>query len=161
MRCLVVYYSLSGTTRRVAEEAARALAADIVEVRAERYAVGRFRVLRAAFDAWRASLPTIDAGGRPVDEYDFVMLLSPVWVGRAATPMRAYLAQNRGKLRRTAFLLTCRGQCPPRAFEEMTSLSGVKPEKTFVLREHEIKGKPELPGPLVSFLTSIRQREAA
>ena len=52
-----------------------------------------------------------------------MLLMSPVWAGHAATPMRAYLAQNRGKFKRAAFLLTCAGSCPPRAFEEMTALS--------------------------------------
>lgn len=155
MRCLVVYYSLSGNTRKVAELAARELGADVAEVRAPLYESCGFRFLRAAFDSWRGRLPAIEAsGGRP-EHYDFVLLMSPVWAGHAATPMRAYLAQNRDNFRRAAFLLTCGGWCPPRAFEEMTALSGIAPETTFTLREQEIKGSSELPPALASFLASI------
>ena len=113
MRSLVVYYSFTGNTRMVAERAARDLDADTAEVRAPRYESGGFRFLRAAFDSWRGRLPAINVSGRRPEEYDFVLIMAPVWAGHAATPMRAYLAQNRGKFKRAAFLLTCGAQCPP------------------------------------------------
>jgi Flavodoxin len=155
MRCLVVYYSLSGNTRKVAELAAGELGADVAEVQAPRYGSGGFRFLRAAFDSWRGRLPAIEASDERPEHYDFVLLMSPVWAGHAATPIRAYLAQHRGMFKSAAFLLTCGGWCPPRAFEEMTVLSGIAPEATFTLREQEIKGSSELPPALASFLTSI------
>ena len=161
MRSLVVYYSFTGNTRTVAERAARDLDADTAEVRAPRYESGGFRFLRAAFDSWRGRLPAIEvSGGRP-EEYDFVLLMAPVWAGHAATPMRAYLAQNRGKFKRAAFLLTCAGSCPPRAFEEMAALAGLEPEATFTLRDREIKASAGLPPALASFLASIKLSKAA
>ena len=130
MRCLVVYHSRSGNTRKVAERAARDLGADAVEIRAARYGLGIFGFLRAAFDSWRGRLPVIEVSGGAPEHYDFVLLMAPVWAGHAATPMRAYLAQNRGRLKRAAFLLTCGGWCPPRAFEEMSNISGIKPSNS-------------------------------
>lgn len=161
MRNLVVYYSFTGNTRTIAERAARELNADIAEVRAPRYESGGFRFLRAAFDSWRGRLPAIEVGGGRPDEYDFVLLMSPVWAGHAATPMRAYLARNRDKLKRVAFLLTYAGSCPPRAFEEMTALAGFEPEATFRLLDREIKGSAELPPALASFLASIKLSRVA
>jgi flavodoxin len=161
MPSLVVYYSLSGITRRVAERAARQLDADIAEVRSARYESGGLRLLRAAIDSWRGRVPTIEVSGPPPDEYDFVLLMSPVWAGHAATPMRAYLAQKRGKLKRAAFLLTCGGSCPPRAFEEMTALAGLQPERTFTLLDREIKGGAGLPPALTTFLTSLKLSKVA
>jgi hypothetical protein len=161
MRSLVVYYSFTGNTRVVAERAARALDSDIAEVRAPRYESGGLRFLRAAFDSWRGRLPAIEvSGGRP-EEYDFVLLMSPVWAGHAATPMRAYLAQNRGKLKRAALLLTCAGSCPPRAFQEMASLAGLEPEATCTLLDREIKDSAGLPSTLASFLASLKLGKAA
>jgi hypothetical protein len=161
MRYLVVYYSLSGNTRKVAELAARALDADLAEVRAPRYETGSFRLLRAAFDAWRGRLPALEvSGGRP-EQYDVVLLMAPVWAGHAATPMRAYLAQNRGKLKRAAFLLTCAGSCPPRTFQEMTALAGREPESTCTLPDREIKGSAGLPSALASFLAALGPAKAA
>jgi hypothetical protein len=87
--------------------------------------------------------------------------MSPVWAGHAATPMRLYLAQNRGKLKRAAFLLTCGRSCPPCALEEMAALAGLQPERTFTVLDREIKDGVGLPPALASFLTSIKLSEAA
>jgi hypothetical protein len=156
MRTLVVYYSYTGNTRNVAERAARDLGADIAEVHSARYESGGFRFLRAAFDSWRGRLPAINVSGPLPDEYDLVVLMSPVWAGHAATPMRAYLAQNRGKIKSAAFLLTCAGSCPPRAFKEMTALAGLEPRATFTLVERDIKGGAGLPPALATSLSSVK-----
>jgi hypothetical protein len=157
MRCLVVYHSLSGNTRKVAELAARALGGDVAEVRSPRYESGAFRFLRAAFDSWRARLPTIEVSGTSPEHYDFALIMSPVWVGHAATPMRAYLVRNRGRFTRAAFLLTCAGSCPPRAFEEMTALSGIEPDATFALHDRDIKAiTSEVHQTTISMLGSTR-----
>jgi hypothetical protein len=161
MRTLVVYHSRSGNTRKVAERAAQDLGADVAEVRAPRYGPGVFSYFQAAFDSWSGRLPEIEVSGRSPDQYDFVLALGPVWAGRAATPLRAYLALNRNKIRRAAYVLTCGGWCPPGAFDEMASLSGVKPEATFAVREQEIKTSAALPPALASFLSSIKLRQAA
>jgi hypothetical protein len=87
--------------------------------------------------------------------------MGPVWAGHASTPLRAYLTRNRSKFKRAAFVLTCGGWCPPTAFDEMGTLSDVKPEMTFVLREQHINGGGPLPPEFSSFLSSIRRRQAA
>jgi hypothetical protein len=161
MRTLVVYYSFTGNTRNVAERVVRDLGADIAEVLSARYESGGLRFLRAAFDGWRGRLPAINVSGPLPGEYDFVLFMSPVWAGHAATPMRAYLAHNRGKIKRAAFLLTCAGSCPPRAFEEMTALAGLEPQATFTLVERDIKGGAGLPQSLAAFLTSVKISKAA
>lgn len=161
MRSLVVYHSHSGNTRKAAERVAQDLGADLREVRSTRYGRSGVGYFRAAFDSWRGRLPDIEAVGASPEQYDFVVLMAPVWAGHASTPLRAYLARNRSKFKRAAFVLTCGGWCPPTAFEEMGTLSDVKPETTFALREQDIKGGGPLPPALSSFLSSIRQRQAA
>ena len=161
MRCLVVYHSLSGNTRKVAERAAKHVGADIAEVRAARYRPGVLGFLRAVRDSWAGKLPPIEVSGGSPETYDFVLVMAPVWVGHASTPIRAYLGQNRGKLRCTAFLLTCGNTTLPRAFEEMSRLSGAKPLAVFSLRERDIKTESALPPEVASFLSAIKLKQAA
>jgi len=161
MRSLVVYYSRTGTTRKIAELAAKDLAADVVEIRASGYGPGWLNYFRAARDSLTGKFPDIAVSGPAPDPYNFVLLAAPVWAGHAAPPIRAYLARNKNKFKRAAFVLTCGGNTPPKAFEEMSADGAVKPEQTFVLREKEIKALPGLPLALASFLSSIKLRQAA
>lgn len=161
MRSLVVYHSLSGATRNLAELAAKALGADIAEVRTSRYGPGAVGYLLAGYDSIVSRLPAIDVNPASPKSFDFVLLLAPVWTGRASTPMRSYLTLNRGSIKRAAFVLTCGGHAPPRAYEELTELSGVRPEATFTLRDKDIRRAVELPPALARFLTSVAMKQAA
>lgn len=159
MRTLVVYYSRSGTTRKVAELAARKLGAEILEIRAARYGRGIFGFLRAGYDSARGRLPPVHAERVKLDAYDFVLLLAPVWAGHACTPLRAWLAENKG-IRHAAAVLTCGGRAPPQAFDEVATLAGITLEERFVLRQAEVLNSPLLPQSLLDFLLLLRSRRA-
>ena len=156
MRYLVAYYSLTGTTRRLAERTSQELGADITEVTASRYRPGAVVFLRGVFDSWFGRLPPIEVRGPPTESYDFVLIMAPVWAGHASTPIRAYVAKNRGKFKRAGFVLTCGNWCLNSAFDEITDLSGVKPEFAATLRERLLRMSAYMPPTLASFLTSLR-----
>lgn len=59
MRTLVIYYSRTGTTRKVAQALADMLGADTAEIRCERYGVGGLGYIRAAYDSVRGARPAI------------------------------------------------------------------------------------------------------
>jgi flavodoxin len=161
MRTLIAYYSLTGTTRKLAERAAQELGADVAEIRAPRYRPGVSVYFRGSSDSLRGRLPPIEVTGQPPESYDFVLVMAPVWAGHASPPIRAYLDQNRGKFKRAGFVLTCGAQCPPRAFQEMTDVSGAQPEVALTLREREIKLSAYMPPSLAALLLSLRQGQTA
>ncbi len=161
MTVLVAYHSHSGTTRRAAEIAAHAIGADIVEIRTSRYGRGVAGFLRAAFDSIRGRLPEIDGGNLDPSRYEVVLLMAPVWAGRASTPMRAYLLKHRDKFHRAAFALACGGSVPQRAFDQMARMGGLRPEHTFTIRESDFKASGQLPGALADYLASLKLRHAA
>lgn len=161
MTVLVAYHSHTGTTRRAAELAARQLGADIVEIRTSRYKRSAGGFLRAAFDSIRGHLPEIDDGNLDPGRYDVVLLMAPVWAGRASTPIRAYLQKHRDKFRRAAFALSCGGSVPQRAFDQMARIGGLRAEHTFTVRESDFKASGQLPAPLAAYLASLKVRHAA
>ena len=117
--------------------------------------------MRAGRDSWTGRLPPIEVNGAPPDGYDFVLVMGPVWVGHASTPIRAYLAQNRGKFPRLAFVLTCGNVASTRAFQEMSDLAEMKPEAVFAIRERDVRKQERLSSSLEEFLSSIRLKHAA
>ncbi len=91
---LVVFYSLTGKSRRVAEWLATGLNAEIEEIVERR---PRDLALRGA---WRSSLNSLLRRRPPIKPmnhreaiFDRVILVCPIWGGRVAAPARTWLAE--------------------------------------------------------------------
>jgi flavodoxin len=129
-KALVVFYSRTGTTRRIAEALAAALGCDCEAiVAAERYA-GFFGVTRASIEAMWQRPARIAAAKLDPAAYDLVILGTPVWFWSVTSPMRAYLAANKNKLPQVAFFCTLGGRGSDSAFAQMQAAAGKPPRAT-------------------------------
>ena len=59
MKTLVADYSLRGSTRKVAEQIAQDLSADMEEIKCSKPCEGLLAFFNPAYDNWRGHLPTI------------------------------------------------------------------------------------------------------
>ncbi len=139
MKALVVFYSRSGNTRRVAEAIASALEAPMEELHDLRSRAGLIGWLRAGLDAWR-SAPTVIAPTRedPTD-YDLIIIGTPIWAGRMTPAVRAYLLQERDRLEKVAFFSSCDSGNADAAFAEMRDLIEREPYATVAVSSAEVK----------------------
>lgn len=138
MATLIVYYSLSGTTRTVATTLAQQLGADIEEIRCRRYA-GFWGSLRAVYDAWAGKVPSIEPLNRPLSDYDLVVIGGPIWVFHPATPVLAFLGREAARLSTTAFFLTHGGSAGPESLRAMEQRAGRAPVGTLLVRAADVK----------------------
>ncbi len=141
MKILVVYYSLSGNTRRVATALAEALGADLEELRCDRYARSFLGVIRAGYDSWKGALPPLEPPSRAAADYDLAVIAGPIWSWRAAPPVRAWLTAERERLRRFAFLLTHGGAGAEKSLRELEEIAGRAPAAALVVKEKDIKSE--------------------
>jgi hypothetical protein len=160
MKTLILYYSLSGTTRRVSTQLAGDLDADIEEIRCKRYLPGFWGYLRAAYDSWRGNLPPIDPIAHSVSKYELVVIAAPIWAFHPATPARALLMLERERLPRVAFLLTHGGSAAERSLNELQALLGRAPLTTLVVRDQDVK-QGKIASALSSFEAQLQQAKAA
>ncbi len=158
MRTLIIYYSRSGTTRKLAEALATELSADIEEIRCDRYRPGGFRYLRAGYDSVRGNLPPIDMPQKSGSDYDLILIGAPVWTSYPATPVRAFLANMPGLPARIAVFLTHGGHSPPeKAVEMLAALLPRQAEATLHLSSGDVNGDA-LSGAVHSFAETLTNR---
>ncbi|MDO4753401.1 MAG: flavodoxin [Bacillota bacterium] len=102
MKAIVVYYSFSGLTRKMAEEIARMTGAEIRELVPEkRYSFDEHAALRELKNEVEDRLcPALAEGLDPVGDADIVFVGSPNWIQTFAPPVRTFLrhCDLRGKI---------------------------------------------------------------
>lgn len=89
----VVYYSRSGHSEAVAREVARTFNAPIARIAAD-YALNFSGQGKAIADANAGELPRIEVEAVDLDPVRRLILVSPTWMFRPATPLWAYVEQT-------------------------------------------------------------------
>lgn len=139
MRTLIVFYSLSGTTKAVAETLAGMLGADITEIRCRRYRSGLFGFLRAGHDSMRGRLPPVELPPALSQTYDLIVIGTPIWAGHAATPVRAFLSGRPRLPDKVALFITRGGSSPETALAEMEALLPAPSVAKLALKSDDVK----------------------
>lgn len=135
---LVVYFSRSGHTKRLAAAIAHALGADLEEIRdrAERQGVTGY--LRCELETILGATSAIERPRHDPSRYDLVVVGGPVWMADVSTPVRTFLWLERERLPHVAFFVTLGGFGSGRAFGKMRKLAGKAPSATLAIRESEL-----------------------
>ena len=118
MKKLVAYYSRTGNTKFVAEKIADHLDAETCEVIDKKNRKGKLVFLTGGYAALREKLTKIEVN-KIIDDYDFIIVGSPVWAGKIAPAIRTFLVQNDFSDKQVAIFVTLKGDNPEKALENM------------------------------------------
>lgn len=138
MKSLVVYYSRSNITKKLAEDIAGKLNCDIEEVIPEVDYNGRLGYARGIKDGASGKIVDLKPLKFNPAEYDVVYIGAPVWVSKAANPIISYLKANEGKFSNVKFFMTAGSSGFETGFSQMEAAS-IKPLKTLALTTGEVK----------------------
>jgi len=139
MKTLVVYYSLTGHTKGIAEAIAGELSADIEQIKDMKSRAGRFVMFWSGRDALFKRPGLIQPTQKEPCKYDLVVLGTPVWAWAISSPVRAYIMQHASSLKQVAFFCTEGGSGGKRAFGQMGELIGKQPVATLEVTESDLK----------------------
>lgn len=162
-KTLVVYYSRLGHTEAVAREMARQTGAEIEAIDAGSFAHGFLWYLRAGWASLTGRDVTIAPAKHDPRAFDLVVLATPVWVGRPAPPMRAYLRDHAAALPAIACVLTHGGGDASMALDKLEALAGKAPVARVMLSDIEKRAGAE-PAKIAAFVAALvppRQADAA
>ena len=105
---LCIYYSRSGKTKKAMEEIAQALDAELVELHDDVERGGLVGWLRCGMDSMRKTTQPLSPfeTEKRLQDYDLVVLGTPVWAGRCSSVLRIFLTAHGRKLERVAYVVT-------------------------------------------------------
>lgn len=138
MKSLIAYYSRTNITRKLAEDIAEALGADIEEITTTEKYTGKIGYARAGKHA--ISEKIVETGEQKHDpaDYDVVYLGTPVWAGKSSNPLISYIKNNEGKFREVRFFATAGSGGFDSTFKQLEEYSKA-PQKTLALTTKEVK----------------------
>ncbi|MDR2426841.1 MAG: hypothetical protein LBD46_06675 [Endomicrobium sp.] len=92
-KVLVVYYSLSGHTRDIAERIKAKTSADIYEIKLKEK-ISRFSIFYTSLIKCSKQLPELDGPPPDFESYDYIFVGSPVWAYTVCYPVLSFLEQT-------------------------------------------------------------------
>ncbi|MFM2036731.1 MAG: hypothetical protein RL459_1996 [Pseudomonadota bacterium] len=123
-KVLVVTYSLTGTSRRLAQQLCSQQAWPMGEIREARTRKGMPGMLRCLLDSWLKRTPEVAYAGPPPIAFDTVVLISPIWTYRLAGPMRSFVSSRQKQLPDVAMISVMGGAGAQHAEAEVVELLG-------------------------------------
>ena len=123
-RYLVVYYSWTGNTEKVANLIAKSLSADMERINEPKARSGSFAFPMAIVASLFKKTPLILPASKNVADYDVVILGCPVWASNMAAPMRSYILRENSGIKKLALFCTYGGSGGKAALLNMADLSG-------------------------------------
>jgi len=127
MNTLVVYYSRTGRTKKLAEDIKNSLTCDIEEIFDTVKRSGPFGYLRSGRQAMKETLTVLKDSKRDLSLYDLIIIGTPVWANSLSAPVRTYLHQNKDHLNKVAFFCSYGGSGFENTFSQMEELCKKKP----------------------------------
>jgi flavodoxin len=154
-RILVLYYSRTGTTRKVARDIGKMLGADVAELSEVTRRDGILGYLRSGYEAsLRKTTKLLDTHDEALG-YELVVVGTPVWAASVSSPVRTFLREHAGKLPKLAFFATMGGRGGEQAFQQMEAEAKREPVTALALVTRDVQAGRHLDR-LSSFVGEVR-----
>lgn len=137
-KVLVVSYSYTGTSRRVAQLLRDRQDWEVAEIAEARPRTGAFGYLRCLLDSRFRRCPEIRYDGPLPRHFDTVVLVSPIWGQQLAGPMRSFITRRRDHLPDLAVVSVMGGSGAPNAVSEIGRIIGRAPILSIALTTREV-----------------------
>ena len=139
MQALVVYYSRTGHTKKIGDELAKAMSADMEELVDTANRAGPIGWLMSGREGSGRKLAKIQPVKKDPANYDIVVIGTPIWSRNMSSPVRAYLTENKAKFKNVAFFCTEGSSGSEKAFAEMEEVIGKKPKAMLTITMADLK----------------------
>jgi flavodoxin len=137
-QAIIVYFSRSGYTRRVAEQIARRLNADLIPIAEISSRIGWIGYVKSLIEVTGRLKPNIKVPSFDPSQHRLVVIGTPIWAWRLSSPVRTFINRCQWTSCKVAFFCTMGGSGAEGVFEEMKLRVGGKPVATMALKDADI-----------------------
>ena len=95
MKSLIVYYSLEGNTKFIAEEIAREIDCDVIQLKLQKElpSKGFMKYLLGGKQVVFNEKPALEPFNINIDNYDLIIMGTPVWAGKFASAFNTFFSK--------------------------------------------------------------------
>jgi flavodoxin len=121
MSTLIVYYSLDGNTKFIAEKIAEAIDADIVELKIRRKypADGFWKYFLGGASATFGEKPKLINERIELDRYESIIIGTPIWAGSFTPPIKSFISKYKIRGKRIALFASHQGGGAEKCFNNL------------------------------------------
>ena len=138
MKALIIYYSRTDITKKVAELIKTKLNCDIERIEDVKTRKGKLGFIMSCREAVMKKTPKIKPMESNPENYDLIIIGTPVWANNIASPLRTYLTHNKEKIKDIAFFCTQRSSGADKAKESFESLMNKQSKSFLILSSKEV-----------------------
>lgn len=156
MKIAIISYSSTGNNDTLASNIAKEIGANHIKVTRPHAKATCIMIIKHLFN----KAPKVEPPVEVINQYDFVILCGPIWMGKIAAPLRAYLDYLKSNPHKYAFVSLCGGATGPNSDleNELEKRTGNKP---VVLVEYRIASLlPQDPKPGIKDTMAYRINDA-
>lgn len=125
MKNLIAYYSFTQNNEKLAIEVQKKLNCDLLKIEEN----SKRTAITIMLDLLFNRKPAIKPGRLPVNDYDHIILIGPVWASRIGSPLKSFLLAEKNHIQQYSFLTVCSGAAgqKEKLVEQLTALAGKAP----------------------------------
>ncbi len=111
MKTIIVYYSYTGTTKKYVEYMKSKIDCDLLEIKPveDMKAEGFKSYIIGGYKSFIKETPKLQDYNFNQDDYDFIIIASPLWAAKYAPSIRSFLKNENIHDKRVSYFMTHRG----------------------------------------------------
>lgn len=138
MEALVVYYSRTGYTEKLAEDISAQLDSELEKIRDMKDRSGVLGYLGSGWETIRGKRPDIKEPEYDPADFDVTIIGTPVWVQKPCTPVMTYLDRYSERFNKTAYFCTLGGSGAEKTMRKLEN-HAKRPLDTLSLTTNTVK----------------------
>lgn len=141
----------------MAEQIAQQLDADLCEVIDKNHKKGKMLYIKGGAAAMREKLTDITID-KNIDDFDLVIVGSPVWAGKIAPAIRTFLVSNSLSEKQVAFFVSIGGDKPEKTFQNIRKTLELEPITDGLGVTQPLKNKADAKTQITKWCTSLKNK---